>query len=113
MSGVFRNIDPPTPHRPASVSSPRLWCGGRTHSLGGEGVGGSIVRKTTDTALYSIYVVLCGTDPLIEEPPWGQERRVSTVPVQQFSLMNAFAKKMEIWCFFWKKQLSSYSSTLH
>jgi hypothetical protein len=26
MSGVFRNIDPP------------LWCGGRTHSLGGEGV---------------------------------------------------------------------------
>ncbi len=37
MSGVFRNIDPPPPHRPASVY-PRLWCGGRTHSLalGGE-----------------------------------------------------------------------------
>jgi hypothetical protein len=30
MSGVFQNIDPP----------PRLWCGGRTHSLGGKGVGG-------------------------------------------------------------------------
>jgi hypothetical protein len=34
------------------VYPPRLWCGGRTHSLGGEGVG---VRKTPDTALYSIY----------------------------------------------------------
>jgi hypothetical protein len=33
MSGVFQNID-----RPASA--PRLWCGGRTHSLVGEGVGG-------------------------------------------------------------------------
>jgi hypothetical protein len=39
MSGVFRNKDPPPPHSPASV-------GGRAHSLGGEGVGGSIVRKT-------------------------------------------------------------------
>jgi hypothetical protein len=39
MSGVFRNIDPPPPHRPASVYSLRLWCGGRTHSPGGEGVG--------------------------------------------------------------------------
>jgi hypothetical protein len=28
----------------------------RTHWLGGEGVGGSIVWKTPDTALYSIYV---------------------------------------------------------
>ncbi len=49
----------PTPHRPASVivyPPLRLWCGGRTHSLVGEGVGGSIVRKTPDTALYSIYV---------------------------------------------------------
>ncbi len=37
MPGVFQNIDPHPPHRPASVCSPRLWCGGgRTHSLGGE-----------------------------------------------------------------------------
>jgi hypothetical protein len=43
MSGVFRNIDLPPPQRPASV------CGGRTHSLGGEG-GGSIVRETQGTA---------------------------------------------------------------
>jgi hypothetical protein len=56
MSGVFQNIDAPPPHRPASVSSPRLWCGGRTHLLGG----GSKVRKTPDTALYSIHVsTLC------------------------------------------------------
>jgi hypothetical protein len=35
MSGVFRNIDPPPPHPPA------FGAGGRTHSLGGKGVGGS------------------------------------------------------------------------
>ncbi len=53
MSGVFRNIDPPPPpHRPASVYPPH----GRTHSLGGEVGGGSIVRKTPDTALHYIYV---------------------------------------------------------
>ncbi len=35
----------------------RLWCGVRTHSLkGGRGGGGSIVRKTPDTSLYSTYV---------------------------------------------------------
>ncbi len=31
---------------------PRLCCGGRTHSPGGEGGGGSIFWKTQDTALY-------------------------------------------------------------
>ncbi len=42
MSGVFRNIDPPPPHRPASgrVCTPRPFVRGKTHSLGGEGVGG-------------------------------------------------------------------------
>jgi hypothetical protein len=45
------------PHRPASVY---FWCGGRTHSLVGEGDGGSIFWKTPDTALYSTYVsTLC------------------------------------------------------
>ncbi len=58
MSGVFRNIDPPPPHRPASAYPPVLGAGGRTHSLGGERVGGSIVRKTPDTALYSLYMYL-------------------------------------------------------
>ncbi len=57
MSGVFINIDPPPPHR--------LWCGGRTHSLGGGGGGGgSIVRKTPDTALYSIYVSTLWLNPI-------------------------------------------------
>jgi hypothetical protein len=41
MSGVFQNIDPPTPNRPASV------CGGRTHSLGGEGGGVNFGRRQT------------------------------------------------------------------
>ncbi len=60
MSGVFQNIDPPPPHRPTSLYPPGLWCGGRTHSLGGEGGGGSIFWKTPDTALYSTYVsTLC------------------------------------------------------
>ncbi len=30
----------PPPHHPASVYTPRFWCGGRTHTLGGKGVGG-------------------------------------------------------------------------
>ncbi len=52
MAGVFQNIDPPPPHRPASVYH-RLWCGGRTHLLVGEGGGGSIFWKTSDTGLFS------------------------------------------------------------
>jgi hypothetical protein len=30
----------PNPSSPGECVSPRLWCGKRTHSLGGEGVGG-------------------------------------------------------------------------
>jgi hypothetical protein len=55
MSGVFRNIDLPLPHRPASVYPPPLVRGEDTLA-GWRGGGGSIVRKTLDTALYSIYV---------------------------------------------------------
>jgi hypothetical protein len=58
MSDVFQNIDPP--HRPASVYA--FGAGGRTHSLGGEGGGGSIFWKTQGTGLYSTYVgTLCST----------------------------------------------------
>jgi hypothetical protein len=53
MFGVFQNIDPRPLHRPANVYS---LVRGRTHSLGGEGGGGSIFWKTPDTALYSTYV---------------------------------------------------------
>jgi hypothetical protein len=54
MAGVFQNIDSPPPSPPSEY--PRLWCGGRTHSMGGEGGGGSIFLKTPGTALYSTYV---------------------------------------------------------
>ncbi len=38
MSLVFQNIDPHTPLNARRLwGTPRLWCGGRTHSLGGEG----------------------------------------------------------------------------
>ncbi len=54
MSGVFRILTL-TPSPPGECLHPHLWCGGRTHSLGGEGAGVNI-RKTPDTALYSTYV---------------------------------------------------------
>ncbi len=55
MSGVFRIIAPPPPHRPASVYPPPLVRGEDTLAGWRRG-GGSIARKTPDTALYSIYV---------------------------------------------------------
>jgi hypothetical protein len=60
MSGFCRNIDPTPPHRPVSVYPPpplAFGAGGDTLA-GWRGDGGSIVRKTPDTALYStcIYV---------------------------------------------------------
>jgi hypothetical protein len=64
MSGVFRNIDPPPPHRLASVYPPPL-VRGEDRLAGWRGGGGSIVRKTPDAALYSI-LVLCGTIPVKE-----------------------------------------------
>jgi hypothetical protein len=55
MSGVFRNIDPHslTARR---VCIPPPLVRGKDTLAGWRGVGGSIVRKTPDTALYSIYV---------------------------------------------------------
>jgi hypothetical protein len=59
MSGVFQNIDPPPPSSPGESVPPAFGAGG-THSLVGEGGGGSIFWKTPDTALYSTYVsTLC------------------------------------------------------
>jgi hypothetical protein len=59
MSGVFQNIDPPPPHRPASAYLPAFGAGGG-HTRWVEKGWGSIFWKTPDTALYSTYVItLC------------------------------------------------------
>ncbi len=62
MSGVFQNIYPHPSHRPSNVYPPppaRLCCGGRTHSLGGEGVGGQQFGRR-QTLLCTLYMqVLC------------------------------------------------------
>jgi hypothetical protein len=55
MSGVFHIIDSPPPHRPVSVYPPAFGAGEDTLARR-RGGGGSIVRKTPDTALYSICV---------------------------------------------------------
>ncbi len=52
MSGVFRN----TARRVCTLCTPPLLVRGEDTLAGGRGGGGSIVRKTPDTALYSIYV---------------------------------------------------------
>jgi hypothetical protein len=56
MSGVFHNIDPPPPHRQAIVyPPPPPLLRGEDTLAGWIGGGGSTVRKTPDTTLYSIY----------------------------------------------------------
>jgi hypothetical protein len=55
MSGVFRNIDPPPPSPPDEYVPPAFGAGGG-HTRWVERGWGSIVRKTPDSALYSIYV---------------------------------------------------------
>ncbi len=60
MSGVFRNIDPrPTPSPPGECVPPFGVGGGGDTLAGWRGGGGSIVRKTPGTALYSIYPKYC------------------------------------------------------
>ncbi len=44
MSGVFRNLDPHPPHRPASVCPPRLWCRGTAQCTLTEGWGVNILE---------------------------------------------------------------------
>jgi hypothetical protein len=61
MSGVFRNIEPLPPHRPASVYPPAFGAGGG-HTRGverGWGGGRSIVWKTPDTVLHSTVLYIC------------------------------------------------------
>jgi hypothetical protein len=66
MSGVFQNIDPPPPHRPAGCYPHAFGAGGGRVSLGGEGVGRPIFWKTPDTALYSTYVSTLWFTPSIQ-----------------------------------------------
>jgi hypothetical protein len=57
MSDVFQNIDPPPPHRPASVYPPPLVRGEDTLARGRGGWGGQYFgRRMQGTALYSTYV---------------------------------------------------------
>ncbi len=61
MSGVFQNIDPPSPSLPGDcvVYPPAIGAGEGTLA-GWSGGGGSIIWKRPDTALYSSYVsILC------------------------------------------------------
>ncbi len=43
---------PPTPLPPGECVPPSLWCRGRTHSLGGEGVGGQHFRRRQTLLCY-------------------------------------------------------------
>ncbi len=71
MSGVFRNIDPPD------------LCAGRTHSLHGwRGGGGPVVRKTPDTALYSIYEGTLWSGSTILGQTTYSSHRETMIPVQ-------------------------------
>ncbi len=87
MSGVIRNIrniDPPPPHRPASVYPAPLVRGEDTLAewRGGEG---SIVRKTPDTAVYSIYVStlwkIQNKNPLLYPLPSHVPPSLPSIPV--------------------------------
>ncbi len=53
MSGIFRNIDPPPPSLPGECV-PQPLVRGEDTLAGWRGGGVSIVRKATDTALYSL-----------------------------------------------------------
>ncbi len=71
MSGVFQNI---YPHPLTAHSPPPPLVRGRTHSLGGEGVGGSIVRKTPVIGLASYSII-----PLRKTlfyPEWNARKRL-------------------------------------
>jgi hypothetical protein len=96
MAGVSPNIDPPPPSPPCEcVPPPPFWCGGRTHSLVGEGGGGSIFWKTSDTALYSTYVsTLCYTYSVHVT----MLQAVSRVHVRSAVREGVHVRKDDIWC---------------
>jgi hypothetical protein len=66
MSGVFQNIDPPPPHRPASVYFPPLVRGEDTLAGRRGGWGGGVnILEDADTALYSTYVSTLWSKPCL------------------------------------------------
>jgi len=52
-------LTPHPPHHPASVYPPPLWCGGRTHSLVGEGGWGQYFGRRQTQLCYLHMYVLC------------------------------------------------------
>jgi hypothetical protein len=64
MSGVFKNIDLPPTHRPASV-----YGGTRTHSLGGEGVVGHYLEDARHCSVLYIrkYFVIGPSSNIVHE----------------------------------------------
>ncbi len=55
MAGVFQNIEPPPPHRPASVYLPAFDAGGG-YIRWWRGGGGVNILEDADTALYSVHM---------------------------------------------------------
>jgi hypothetical protein len=93
MSGVFRNIDPPTPPPPGECVPPAFGEGGghTRHSLGGEGVG---VKSSEDARHCSVlyickYFVVC-TVEVVLFPPDSSLRSTEVhyifLPISQNSL---------------------------
>jgi hypothetical protein len=72
MSFVFQNIDPPSPSPPGECV-PRLCCGGRTHSPGGEGVGGgvNILEEARHSSVLYLYRILFGYIISGDSLPYG------------------------------------------
>ena len=71
MSGVFQNIDPPPPHRPASVYPPAFGAGGGHTRWVERGVGVNILEKARHcSVLYKCkYFVLTPVQVLYVNAP--------------------------------------------
>jgi hypothetical protein len=59
MAGVFQNIDPTPPSPPGECVPSPLVRGGGTHSLGGEGGGGSIIWNVSLGQCFPWQTQLC------------------------------------------------------
>ncbi len=97
MSGVFQNIDPPPPHRLASVypSPPPPLVRGEDTLARGRGGGRSIVRKTPDTALYSISVsTLCSTPSFPTPSPLPSTGKTCTVWLKILYMPSVLKSKL-------------------